>query len=158
MGQNGTLSTRQVYFNSNNLTWTAVGTGKADPFSEEGFALLANNKVLVVDTEHGTNSEVYDPATKAWTSAGSTIVALPNSGGLGIVPELGPHVQRPDGTVVCFGATVHNAIYNSNNNTWAAGPDYPGGNDMADGPAAILPDGNILVYTSPGVFAGTGSF
>ncbi len=29
---------------------------------------------------------------------------------------------------------------------------------MADGPGAILPDGNILVYTSPGVFEGTGSF
>jgi len=29
---------------------------------------------------------------------------------------------------------------------------------MADGPGAILPDGNILVYTSPGVFSGTGSF
>jgi hypothetical protein len=29
---------------------------------------------------------------------------------------------------------------------------------MADAPASILPDGNILVYTSPGVFSGVGSF
>jgi len=158
LGQGGQPSTRQAYFNATSLTWTAVGTGKADGFSEEGLALLPDESVLTVDCEHGTNSELYNPTTKAWTSAGSTIVALPNSGGLGIVPEMGPLVQRPDGTVVAFGATTHTAIYSTSTGTWTAGPDYPNSDDMADGPASLLPDGNVLVYTSPGVFGGTGSF
>ncbi len=158
MGQGGQPSKQQVLFNPSNLTWTATGTGKADGFSEEGFALVPNGDVLTVDTEDGTNSELYNPTSSAWTSAGSTIVTLPNSGGLGIVPEMGPLVQRPDGTVVAFGATTNTSIYNPTSGTWTAGPQFPNGDDIADGPAALLPDGNILVYTSPGVFNGNGTF
>ena len=159
MGQGGQPSKKQVLFNASTLTWTSVNSAtKADGFSEEGFALTSNGDVLVVDTEDGTNSELYNPTTETWSSAGSTIVSLPNSGGLGIVPEMGPLVQRPDGSIVAFGATTHNAIYSPSTGTWAKASDYPSGDDMADGPATILPDGNILVYTSPGVFAGTGKF
>lgn len=158
MGQGGQPSRLQVLFNASNLTWTSTGTGKADGFSEEGFALVPSGSVLTVDCEDGTNSELYDPVASKWASAGSTIVVLPNSGGLGIVPEMGPLVQRPDGTVVAFGATTHTSIFNTANGTWTQGPDYPNGDDMADGPGALLPNGNVLVYTSPGVFSGTGTF
>jgi hypothetical protein len=158
MGQGGQPSEKQVNFNSTSLTWTAVGKGKADGFSEEGMALLPSGNVLVVDCENGTNSEMYNTSTQTWSTAGSTIVVLPNSGGLGIVPEMGPLMQRPDLSVVGFGATTHTSVYNTTTGTWTQGPDYPGGDDMADGPASILPDGNVLVYTSPGVFSGTGTF
>jgi len=158
MGQGGQPAKLQVNFNASNLTWTSVGTGKADGFSEEGFALTPEGKVLTVDCEDGTNSELYDPSSQAWSTAGSTINVLPNSGGLGIVPEMGPLVQRPDGTIVAFGATTHNSIFDTTSGTWSKGPDYPGGNDIADGMGTLLPDGNILVFTSPGVFAGTGTF
>lgn len=159
MGQGGQPSTRQVTFNASTLTWTILSiTHKADGYSEEGFALTPNGDVLVVDCEDGTNSELFNPSTLTWSTAGSTIVSLPNSGGLGIVPEMGPLVQRPDGTIVAFGATTHTSIFNTSTGTWTQGPDFPSGDDMADGPASILPDGNVLVYTSPGVFAGTGKF
>jgi len=159
MGQGGEPSEKQVTFDETTLTWTAVtGAGKADGFSEEGFALLADGNVLTVDCEDGTNSEIYNPTTQKWTSAGSTIVALPNSGGLGIVPEMGPLMQRPDGSVVAFGATINTSIYDSSTGLWTAGPEFPSSDDIADGNASILPDGNILVYTSPGVFSGTGTF
>jgi hypothetical protein len=154
MGQAGQYTTRQVIFDASTLTWTPVGTGKADPFVEEGFAILPDATILTVDCENGTNSERYDPATKSWTSAGSTIVPLPDPGSL----EIGPIMQRPDGTAVAFGATPHNSIYNTATGTWAATADFPAGNDMADAPAAILPDSNILCFTSPGVFRGTGTF
>jgi len=159
MGQGGQPSEKQVTFDETTLTWTAVtGSGKADGFSEEGMVLLPDGNVLTVDCEDGTNSELYNPTTQKWSSAGSTIVTLPNSGGLGIVPEMGPLMQRPDGSVVAFGATTHTSIYSTTTGLWTAGPDFPSSDDIADGNATILPDGNILVYTSPGVFSGTGTF
>lgn len=158
MGQGGQPSRLQVLFNASTLTWTTNGSGKADGFSEEGFALTPQGNVLTVDCEDGTNSELYNPSSSAWSSAGSTIVVLPNSGGLGIVPEMGPLVQRPDGSVVAFGATTNTSVYSTSANKWTQGPSYPNGDDMADGAGSLLPDGNILVYTSPGVFSGTGLF
>ena len=142
------FSRRQVLFNAATLTWTTTGTGKADNFSEEGFCKLPNGKLLLVDCSNGTNSELYDPATGMWSNAGSTIVKLPDTGSL----EIGPHIQRPNGTSVAFGGTVHNAIYTFSTGTWAATADFPGGNDMADAPCAVLPNGDVLVATSPGIF------
>ena len=152
MGQNS--SKRQVLFNATTLTWTAVGTGKADNYSEEGMCKLPGGKVLTVDSANGTNSELFDPTNNQWSTAGSTIVKLPDAGSL----EIGPMILRPDGTVVAFGGTVHNSIYSPVTGTWAATADFPGGNDMADAPASLLPDGNVLVFTSPGVFNTPGTW
>jgi hypothetical protein len=59
-----------------------------------------------------------------------------------------------------MGATGHNSIYNTLTGTWKRGPDFPdvmgqGQLDVADGPASLLPDGNVLVATSPGIFNAT---
>lgn len=148
MGQGGQPSRLQVLFNASNLTWTSTGSGKADGFSEEGLALIPNGNVLTVDTEDGTNSETYNPTTSVWSTAGSTIVELPSNGGLGIVPEMGPLVQRPDGTVAAFGATSNSSVFNTTTGTWTAGPVIPNGNMMADAPGSLLPNGNVLVMTS----------
>ncbi|MEO5717927.1 MAG: hypothetical protein ABIR29_05075, partial [Chthoniobacterales bacterium] len=43
-------------------------------------------------------------------------------------------------------------------NTWTPTADAPAGNDLADGPCSVLPDGNVLIYASPGVFQGNGTF
>jgi len=151
------FSTQTAAFDPSNLSWSFVGSGKKDSFSEEGWALLPDNSVLTVDTENGTQAEKFLPATSKWVSAGSTKVLLPNSGGLGIVPEMGPIVLLPSGQAFAMGATTHTATYTPPANptqpgTWQAGPDFPGGNDMADAPAAVLPSGNVLCITSPGVF------
>jgi hypothetical protein len=66
-------------------------------------------------------------------------------------------VLRPDGTVFATGATGHNAIYDTVSDTWSVGPDFPnvpgeGQYDIADGPASLLPSGNVLCAASPGVF------
>ena len=146
LGRNS--SKQQALFNATTLTWTAVGTGKADTYSEEGFAIMPGGSVLTVDCANGTNSELFNPSTNQWTTAGSTIVKLPDASSL----EIGPIIQRPDGTVVAFGGTVHNSLYNPTTGTWAATADFPGGNDMADAPASLLPDGTILTTVSPGIF------
>jgi hypothetical protein len=72
--------------------------------------------------------------------------------------EIGPAVLRPDGTVFATGATGaphtpgHTAIYDTHSGVWIPGPDFPHHFDVADGPAALLPNGNVLVQTSPGIF------
>jgi hypothetical protein len=151
IGQN--LSTQAALFNAKTLKWTFTGTGKQDIFAEEGFALLPDQTVLLVDTENGTHAEKYIPSTAKWVSAGSTIVLLPTNDGQGIVPELGPLIERPDGTVYAIGATPNTAVYHpaANPNApgkWTVGPKIPNGLSEFDGPAALLPDGNVLMMTS----------
>jgi hypothetical protein len=156
--QNGTFmlanccTTQAALLDAKTLTWTPVGTGKADINDEEGWTLLPGGKVLTVDSFNGTNSELFNPITGVWSSAGSTIVGLADPGSA----ELGPAILRPDGSVFAIGATGHNAIYDTHTATWTAGPDFPKLNgvllDVADGPAALLPNGNVLVGASPGVF------
>lgn len=157
--QANALTSQQATFNASTFTWTAVGSGKADGNDEEGYALLPSGKVLTIDannTSNLTNSEIMDPTTFAWTSAGSTIVKLPdltsNGGGS---HEIGPMILRPDGTVFATGATANTAIYNTSTGVWSVGPTFPnsGGQlDAADAPACLLPSGNVLVTLSPGIF------
>ena len=75
-------------------------------------------------------------------------------------------MTRPDGTVVAFGGNTGctaspadpTAIYTPSSNSWATGPNVPaicgtGGTtscDLADAPAALLPNGNILFAASAG--------
>ena len=153
------------------LTWTDIssGSGKFDVYHEEGLTLLPGGKVLDVDCyghryePGGKNYETFDPTTNMWTSQGNTPVQLWDSatgcGGIGngkFSGELGPAVLRPDGTVYQTGANRcvagHTAIYNTSTGSWTVGPDFPDKLDIADGPAALLPDGNVLMMTSPGVF------
>jgi len=155
-------NTQEALLNASTLTWTATGSGKTGENDEEGWTLLPNQKVLTVDANNPsnlTNSEIYNPATGSWTSAGSTTVKLPdtNSDGSGS-HELGPAVLRPDGTVFATGGTSNTAIYNAASGAWSAGPTFPSGIDVADGPAALLPNGNVLVDASPGVFNSPSQF
>ena len=154
----------EALFNPTNLTWTPTGKGKFDIHDEEGWTLLPNGKVLTVDAyvfqydATGTNSEIYTPSTGSWASAGSTIQQLWDScgGSTAASYELGPAVLRPDGTVFATGANTcgpgHTSIYDSHTGKWTAGPDFPAAYGSADGPAALEPDGNVLVFSSPSRF------
>ncbi len=137
--------TQQALLNASSLTWTITGSGKADQNSEEGWTLLPSGNVLTVDVWNGTESELYNPSTGSWSLAGSTVVQLVNTS----CSEIGPAVLRPNGTVFATGATSNNAIYNTTTGTWSAGPSFPSGYGIADGPAALLPDGNVLVQAAP---------
>ncbi len=153
------LTEQQALLDLSTMTYTPTGSGKFDGNDEEGWALLPGGKVLTVDCytnvndPTGTNSELYNPTTGTWTSAGSTVVQLWDSHGS---YETGPMVLRPDGTVFATGANGdgagHTSVYNTANGTWTPGPDFPDGLDVADGPAALLPDGNVLVSASPGIY------
>ena len=147
--------------NATTLTWTATGTGKFDIYDEESMALLPDDTVLTADAyvgtgTCGTGSERYSPSTGQWTSAGSTVIQQSDCTG-NLSYEVGPLVMRPDGTAVSFSgrtsATPQTAIYNTATHTWSAGPVHPSvagvPYTMADAPAAVLPNGNVLVAMSP---------
>ncbi len=142
----------------NALTWTVFQTPtKADeggkPYNEEGWTLLPGGNLLTADHLISFGSEIYRPPSggtgNTWTSAGSTIADLTD----GACQEMGPAVLRPDGTVLAIGASGTTAIATYNPNTgvvsWSQGQTLPTGLGVADGPAALLPSGNVLVDAAP---------
>jgi hypothetical protein len=161
---------QEALLNAAGLTWTATGSGKFDVNEEEGWTLLPNGKVLTVDTylnqydPNGTNSELYDPSTGSWTSAGSTVVQLWDScGGMnGASYEIGPAVLRPGGTVFATGANHcgagHTSIYNVTAGTWTPGPDFPDDLNIGDGPAALEVNGKVLMMANQGMFQAPSTF
>jgi len=145
------VDTDVALLNAKTLEYTVLtGVGKADRNDEEGWALLPDGEVLTVDAIDAPNSELFNPRTQTWSSAGSTIVSLedPNS------QEIGPMVLQPDGIVFATGAGIHEghtSNYNTATGEWTAGPDIPDGLDISDGPASLLPNGHVLIMASPGI-------
>jgi len=154
------------------LTWTATGAPNAGLLyqDEQGYELLPNKDVLTIDiwTNYNSkgnarNAERYSPSTGTWSSAGNTPVSLVDPFTCGNF-EIGPAVMRGDGTLVAFGGNTGctsspadpTAIYKTKTNKWTAGPNVPAvcgssgttSCDLADAPAALLPNGNILFAAS----------
>jgi hypothetical protein len=159
------MSRQAALLNLSTMTWTETGTAtKSDMNDEEGWTLLPNGKVLTVDCytdfifgliahypPHPTNSEIYDPQTGTWASAGSTINTLTDRK----VAEIGPAVLRPDGTVFAVGSQGFTSIYHSDTGTWSVGPQLPEALDGSrmtaqDAPGALLPNGNVLIAVAGG--------
>ncbi len=162
----------QALLNAKTLTWTVIpGTGKEDPNDEEGWTLLPNGKVLTLDVWEGIGgTQVFDPGTDTWQFAGDTAL-----GGdpvdLWPVVEIGPQAEMPGGNVFVVGAgtstqepptactddvSTQTALYDYQSGTWSAGPQIPAVDgqemDATDGPAATLPDGNVLFDVSACVY------
>lgn len=149
--------------NPSTLTWSAVGTaGKVDVNDEEGWTLLADGSVLTVDSQtmSPTTSHAERFYNSVWHNAGN-LTKLNDSFGAQPSFEVGPAVLMPNGKVFATGATGHTAIYTppttlTGMGSWAVGPNFPkiGGQqyDIADGPAALLPNGHVLLMANPGLF------
>ena len=145
-------------FNPATLTFTLINpTGKADGNDQENWNILPDGTVLTVDSRIASQFEIYDPATNNWTSGPTPVNLADTATGSA---EVGPYVLRPDGTLVYFSATQTglNAVYDTTTRTWShpANIDFPevpmqAPNHYAvkDGPASLLPNGNVLVMASP---------
>ena len=141
------------------VNWTATGGGKADSNNEEGWINMPDGTLLTLDAWNNINgptssTEIYTPRTGMWTAGPNTASQLVDAS-----HEVGPAVLRPDGLLVWFGANTKTGainILNTNTNSWSAGPSFPVINgaqyDVADGPAVLLPNGDVLVQASPGLF------
>jgi hypothetical protein len=154
-------NSQMAFLNESNLTWSVTTPpGKSDPNNEEGWTLLPDRSILTVDVFTPPNTERYLPGTAQWISAGSTPENIVDA----TDAEVGPGVLGYDGKVFWFGGdgtTGNTAIYTPpttlmGTGTWAAGPTFPKDSssglfyDLADGPACVLPNGNILAFASPG--------
>jgi hypothetical protein len=155
------------------LTWSFTGAPNAggNYQDEQGYELLPSGNVLTLDVwtyypaGGATNAEQYVPASGVWEGAGNTPTSLVDPAHCGNW-EIGPAVMRPDGTLVAFGGNTGcngvakadpTAIYDTGTGTWTAGKDVPkicgtgtAACDLADAPAAMLPNGNILFAASSG--------
>jgi hypothetical protein len=155
------------------LTWTALNsTGKRDFNAEEGWTLLPNGTVMTYDVKDAPHSEIYYPTQQTWHAAGSTVADLKGPPYVKIVHygkgliyrppgEVGPAILRPDGSVFAAGDQVKNLSYGRTSiytppaagkgiGHWAAGPDFPVGDNAGDSFAALLPSGNVLVEGDSG--------
>ena len=156
--------------NPSTLTWTSTGSGKFDIYDEEGMTLLPGGSVLDVDAyvfstdlrqELGNlqseHRRVDQPRQHAGAVLGFGSQLRRRQGDA--TYELGPAVLMPNGNVFQTGANScgagHTGIYNVSSNSWTEGPDFPGSFDIADGPAALEINGNVLMFASPG-FGDTG--
>ena len=160
LGGSGNYTNRtQALLNPKTLTWTITGVGKVDDNEEAGFTLLPSGEVLTVGLRPKRGyAELYDPSTGSWTDAGTIPVPVVDPRG----DEIGPQVLRPDGTLLMLGDTGQNAIYSVASRTWSPGPSFPFINGKqphcADAPAAVLPDGDVLIDASPGFYHRPSSF
>jgi hypothetical protein len=139
-------------------------TGKIDPNDEENWDLLPDGTILAIDGHSPSTFEIYDPFANSWTSRSMPInvsdISTPTMT-LGNSTEAGLPILRPDGTVLAISAnaTGQNAAYSLATATWTNTPlmNFPpavvSGNSFAyavkDGPAALLPNGNVLLMASP---------
>jgi hypothetical protein len=157
LGDSGSWSIADAVLNAATLTWTATaGPGKTIGNAEAGFTLLPSGEVLTVDALPPScttrTTEILDPATLTWSSAGPTptpLIVCDPSGG-----EIGPQILMYSGKVFVEGWTSATALYNTTTGTWSSGPNMPivAGQqyDAQDSGAALLPDGKVLVALDTG--------
>jgi hypothetical protein len=133
------------------VTWTSTGSGKGGSNSETGWTNLPDGNLLTVDIGRDNDYEIYSTSSGTWTTPGQTASQLTDD-----QQEIGPAVLRPDGTVIQFGAnatTGYNNVYVTSSGTWGTAPSFPvidgSQYECADAPAALLPDGNVIVQASP---------
>lgn len=159
--------------NPKTMQWIqGVAPGKSDFNAEEGWTLMPDGTVLTADVKNAPNSERFFPTLRKWETAGSTIVDLHSPSPFGCLPygpngqycyyppgEIGPAILRPDGTVFATGSSSsgpgHTAIYTpgvhlTDPGSWAAGPNFPNGDNAGDSFAVLLPNGNVLVEGDSG--------
>lgn len=157
-GDHGSVNQKQVaILDASSLTWSVGSTGRIGANPEAGFTLLPSGKVLTISTNvpSAGDTEILDPASMTWTSAGKTPSSLvdPTTAKGGPIGEIGPSILMPTGKIFAEGSSKSTAVFDTQSGQWSAGPDMPVIDGLqyvaADGPSTILPNGNVLFSASP---------
>jgi hypothetical protein len=144
--------------------------GKNDANAEEGYVLMPDGTIVLEDVGANPLSESYNPKTGQWTNLGSTIANLqgPQNCCGNCIPygkhdqkcydppgEIGPALLMPNGQVFATGATHtgastgNTAVYTPGTG-WAAGPQFPNGDQAGDSYASLQITGDPLVEGNSG--------
>jgi hypothetical protein len=146
LGNNG--DQRTAIYDPVAQAWSGAADIIHSASAEETWVLLPDGTVVTPKCFDHPTAELYDPSQDLWVDAGSLAVDIVDG-----LAEIGPGMTLMDGRAFIVGSLPHSAIYTPNSTpgvagTWAAGPDTPrfAGRDMvmADAPAAMLPNGNVL--------------
>jgi hypothetical protein len=168
MSSSPILTSDFALFNATGLNWLALpGQGKNDPNDEEGWNLEPSGQLLTVDTWLTPTTELFTPSSLSWSFAGNTVKSPVNTPEV----EIGAQVVLPGGNTFVVGAGTSSdvapnackthtpaptALYDYAAGRWVKSPTIPtiGGmqQDATDGPASILPDGNVLFDVGPCVY------
>jgi hypothetical protein len=159
-----TFTSNCYIYNPATNSWVATSAKLYnDANAEESFVQLPDGSLLTVDVGYpggnGLQAQKYIPSEDRWVSAGTLPAQLVDGG-----YEIGPGLLLPDGRAFYIGATGHTALYTPGSNrddpgSWQAGPDIPGGLGADDAPAALLPNGHVLLAADHGGYSGpTGLF
>jgi hypothetical protein len=132
------------------LTWTAMtprtGVGSSD---EDSWVLMPDNTIAAPSCQNPPTTWVYDISSDQWKQGNRLPVSI-----IDAKDEIGAALLRYDGTAFFLGSNEHTAIYSPTANPkWSNGGDLPAQNGqnigVADGPAALLVNGNILFGAGP---------
>jgi hypothetical protein len=147
------FDTRTAFYDPVTGLWTA-GPNKVNRSSEATWILLQDGTALTWDCVGHPFSEKWVPSINSWVTCGNTSVDLVLPGSI----ETGSAILRPNGNTFCIGGTPFTANYTPppnpvNPGTWTNGPPTPIINGRMigaeDAPAAILPNGNVLMALGP---------
>jgi hypothetical protein len=158
-----TVSGTTVKWATPTKTWACTKNASNYPcMDEEGFTSLPGGDIFLVDVWDYTSTSdeywMYDTKGATWSQPGSTPDRLSDTSHF----ELGATPLTPlggkQGTIIQLtGNTATQSapsdVYNVTTGKWTTGPTLKVGSTtyvMADAPAAVLPDGNVLVEAGPG--------
>jgi subtilisin-like proprotein convertase family protein len=137
-------------WNPDTGAWSiTAGKLRGDINAEESYVHLRDGSFLAASCETSFTSQRYQPVGDHWLDAGSTAVDLLDHVA-GRTSEIGAAVLLYDGRAITFGGTGHTAYFNGS--SWQAGPNIPSGNMADDTPAAVMPNGHVLVSVDRGDF------
>jgi archaellum component FlaG (FlaF/FlaG flagellin family) len=148
----------EIYDPASN-TWTFAGDKLGgDANDEESLTLLPDGTLLTVDVWDAPNAQKYVPSENRWVSAGTLPASLVGPG-----YEMGAGLLLPDGRAFLIGGNGLTAYYTPGANpddpgSWQMGPSLPGGVLADDAPAAVLPNGHVLLEGDAQHFGGPTSF
>ena len=142
-----------------------------DSSDEEGWTKLPSGNVLTYDLFQSVANntglaEIYNAGENRWSSIspadGTAHGTLPVLSSPSLGYELGPVLRLQDGRVLVIGANQHTALYTPSTKTWNPGPDMIGKLSNAfgsidqasfgadDAPAALMPNGHVLLAADAG--------
>jgi Kelch motif len=144
-----TLGAPEIYGSNSQGPWVKLSNGN----------ILAYNPVSSVTDNQG-EAELYDTSINGFNESGwinASFGAVPILSNQAEGSSFGPELLLPDGRVFVAGANGQTAFYNSATGVWSSGPMLPTWNfngaptqlAMANGPGAVLPNGDVLLALSP---------